>query len=173
MFTLIIGGSGSGKSAFAENLAMTYNQKPYIYIATMLSFDQETKDKILRHKKMRQDKRFQTIECFTGLNNITVPKSSTVLLDCMSNLLANEMFQKGGAKEHSVTRIMDGIIALEKQCSNLIVVTNEIFLDGCIYEEDTKEYMEALGTINRNMAGEAKKVIEVVCGIPILTKTVV
>lgn len=179
MFTLVTGGSGSGKSEFAENLAMFYYERealeagkknrknPFIYIATMIPFDKETEDKINRHKKMREKKQFQTIECFTGLKEITLSKSSIVLLDCISNLAANEMFQKNGAGRNTFSDVIEGIASLKSQCMHLVVVTNEIFSDGCVYEEDTKEYMKCLGNINKKMASMAEQVVEVVCGIPV------
>lgn len=179
MFVLVTGGSGSGKSEFAENIAMSYyktealkikkknKQLPFIYLATMISFDKETEDKINRHKRMREKKQFQTIECFTGLKEIKLPQSGIVLLDCISNLTANEMFQKNGAGRNTFSDVIEGITSLKSQCMHLIVVTNEIFSDGCVYEEDTKEYMKCLGNINKKMASMADQVVEVVCGIPV------
>lgn len=67
MFTLVTGGSGSGKSEYAESLADSWND-PKIYVATMMPFDEETGKKIQRHRAMRRDKGFVTVECFTGLS---------------------------------------------------------------------------------------------------------
>ena len=94
MLTLVTGGSGSGKSEFAENLSVGYKSENLIYIATMFPYDNESLKKIERHKKMRENKNFKTIECFKDLKDIGIPKNSTVLLDCMSNLVANEMYLK-------------------------------------------------------------------------------
>ena len=49
---------------------------------------------------------------FPGL---TVPKGTTVLLECMSNLVANEMFQENGAHENTVKAVVDGVEFLQKQ----------------------------------------------------------
>ena len=62
MFTLVTGGSGSGKSEYAESLVDSWND-PKIYIATMMPFDEETRKKIQRHREMRRDKGFITLEC--------------------------------------------------------------------------------------------------------------
>ena len=72
MFHLITGGSGSGKSEYAEQKLMEYashskrNKKRY-YIATMIPFGKETEEKIARHRKLRAGKGFETIECYTDL----------------------------------------------------------------------------------------------------------
>ena len=119
---------------------------------------------------MRKEKGFVTKECYTGLKEIDLPEHSTVLLDCMSNLTANEMFQEQGAKVHTVEEVIRGIDVLLQRCANLVVVTNEIFSDGCIYDDTTTEYICYLGKINQEMAKRAEQVVEVVCGIPIYHK---
>lgn len=174
MFCMVSGGSGSGKSEFAENLALDlYNKndkKPLIYIATMVAFDDEAKKKIERHRQMRKNKNFTTLECFTELKKAEIPLGSTVLLDCMSNMTANEMFSENGAGENTVEAVIEGLCHCIRQCENIVVVTNEIFSDGCCYEEDTIKYISCMGKINRKMAELAQMVVEVVCGIPIYYK---
>ena len=49
-----------------------------------------------RHRKMRAGKGFETVECYTGLKNLDFPENAVVLLECMSNLAANEMFEEKG-----------------------------------------------------------------------------
>lgn len=170
---MISGGSGSGKSEFAEGITVSLSQKETekrIYIATMMAFDEEAKRKIQRHRRMRKEKHFFTVECFTGLKHVYLSEGGTVLLDCMSNLVANEIYQENGAKEDTVLEVIEGIDRILEQCRNLVVVTNEIFSDGCDYEESTREYIRTLGTINREMANRANAVVEVVCGIPVYHK---
>ena len=58
---------------------------------------------------MRKDKGFDTLECYTGLKHADVSGYHTVLLECMSNLAANEVFSPEGAKEHAYEAICDGI----------------------------------------------------------------
>ena len=125
------------KSEFAESVILQLSQKEEkrVYIATMMAFDEEAKRKIARHRQMRKEKNFFTIECFTGLKKVVLPQGCTVLLDCMSNLTANEMFQANGAKENTVTEVIEGIDSILGQCANLVVVTNEIFSDGFDYDE--------------------------------------
>ena len=69
MLTLVTGGSGSGKSAFAEDRVLSFGDAQRIYIATMHPFDEESHKRIERHQKMRAGKGFETVECYTGLKN--------------------------------------------------------------------------------------------------------
>ncbi len=70
MMILVTGGSGSGKSAFAEDCVVSFGETDRIYIATMYPFDEESRKRVQRHRKMRQGKGFETVECYTGLDKI-------------------------------------------------------------------------------------------------------
>lgn len=170
MMILVTGGSGSGKSAYAEDRVLSLGEGRRIYIATMYPFDLESKRRIDRHRRMRAGKGFETVERYTNLKELVLPKDSTVLLECMSNLAANEMFNEDGAKENTVDEIMEGIRLLKDHVKNLVVVTNEIFSEVSSYEGETGMYRIYLGEINRRMAEMADEVYEVVYGIPVLVK---
>ena len=170
MMILVTGGSGSGKSAYAEDRVLSLGDGRRIYIATMYPFDLESKRRIDRHRRMRAGKGFETVERYTNLKELVLPKDSTVLLECMSNLAANEMFNEDGAKENTVDEIMEGIRLLKDHVKNLVVVTNEIFSEVSSYEGETGMYRIYLGEINRRMAEMADEVYEVVYGIPVLVK---
>lgn len=167
MFVLITGGSGSGKSEYAENRAveLANGEKGLFYIATMYPFDRESRARIARHRTQREGKHFVTIERYTGLKELTLPSGGVALLECMSNLTANEMYQPEGAGEEAVEEIWQGIESLQRQCAHLLVVTNEIFSDGADYDEETRRCQRCLGEINCRMAGKAREVVEVVYGI--------
>lgn len=167
---VVTGGSGSGKSAFAEDTVLSFGEKPRFYIATMYPFDEESHKRIARHRKMRAEKKFETVECYTGLKNLTFPRDAVILLECMSNLTANEMFQEDGAGEQTVAEVMEGIRHLKESAAHLVVVTNEIFSEAAVYEGDTERYQSYLGAINVQMAALADTVVEVVYGIPVYHK---
>lgn len=173
MFCMISGASGSGKSEYAENEAVklaSNDNTELVYIATMIAFDEEARAKIKRHRIMRKDKGFKTIECFYGLKDVKLDSKCTVLLDCMSNLVANEMFDENGAGQQTVLEVIKGIDNILTQCKNLVVVTNEVFSDGCEYDEGTLRYIDYLGIVNQKMAKRADVVTEVVYGIPVCYK---
>lgn len=166
MFTLIIGGSGSGKSAFAEALLETMPGTK-LYIATMEAFDDECRARIARHRKMRRDKGFETLERYTGLAGAALPRGCNALLEDVSNLLANELFSPDG---HGAAAVIQGVDALLERCRNLIVVTNEVFSGGAGYGEETLTFLRALAEINRALAGRADTVVEILCGVPNVLK---
>ncbi len=167
MTALIIGGTSSGKSQFAEDL-ITRLQGLRKYIATMEPLDKESQDKIDRHRQMRKDKDFTTVEIPRNLKSYTFNSTDAVLLECMSNLLANEMYGKDHC-QNPVEEITQGVDNLMDSCRDVIIVTNQIFCDGVDYQ-GMEDYIENLGTINSYIARKAQLVVEVVAGIPIVLK---
>jgi len=173
MLSVIFGGSGSGKSEYAEDYVVQCAKNDgsrQIYIATMQPFGEETMLRIQKHKRMRQDKNFITIECFTDLKKVEVEPHTVILLECMSNLAANEMFSDNGAGKDTIEEIMFGVNQLIQRSVNVVIVTNNIFEDGYSYDSTTLEYMKTLGEINRRICKQADQLIEVVHGIPIIIK---
>lgn len=132
----------------------------------------------MRHKKQRFGKGFTTIECDTNLERIQVYDGDVILLEDMSNLLANEMYAEYGrikvrddtALKQLEEIIVNPVLQLEKQAGKIIVVTNEVSSDGMEYDEETKCYVRLLGRINHKLADAADGVAEVVAGIPLWNK---
>ena len=164
MFTLVIGGAASGKSEYAEDLILRAGPLPRTYIATMEPFDDECRARIARHRAFRAQKNFETLECYTGLERLQLPNRGAVLLECMSNLVANELYSTRGAGTDTEAAILRGIDALLPQCQELVVVSNEVFSGGCDYEGDTLHYLQVLAGVNRALAARAERVAEIVCG---------
>lgn len=169
MFVLIIGASASGKSEYAESVCMTLSKNnSKLYIATMQPFGQDAKFRINRHRELRKNKGFHSLERYTNLHDCLSTNYNTILLECMSNLLANEMFNE--ETHFSQDSILSGIDYIKSNCKNLVVVTNQVFSDNTIYDNATNEYIQKLGTLNIELAKKADVVCEVVCGIPIKLK---
>ena len=171
MLLIIIGGSGSGKSAFAEKLICRL-QGQRLYLATMTAGDPESLQRIEKHRRARAGRGFQTLEWGVNLagaveSNRELLAGANVLLEDLSNLLANEMFLPEGG---GIDAARAGIEALKGQCENLTVVTNDIFSDGGRYDEMTDVYLRNLALLNRELAREADLVTEVVCGLPNVLK---
>ena len=119
---------------------------------------------------MRAGKGFETIERYTELDELLIPKDCVVLLECMSNLVANEMFREGGFYPEVAEKITEGVKNLLSQAKHVVIVTNEIFSDGILYEEESEQYKKELGQINQKLAEMAEEVVEVVYGIPVWHK---
>ena len=174
MLTLVTGGSGSGKSAFAEDRVLSFGDAQRFYIATMYPYGEETEKKIERHRMLRKGKGFETLEWYTGLKLHLEEGSlqgSDVLLECMSNLVANEMFEEQGAHDRTVSEVTKGIENLLEQAAHVVIVTNEIFSDAVVFDGDMDSYLEYLGKINQAAAQRADEVVEVVYGIPVFHKS--
>ena len=166
MLTIIIGGAGSGKSAFAEaHVGRLSGRK--IYLAMMLPRDGESRERIERHRMMRRGKGFETLERGLDLTGAVIPAGANVLLEDLSNLLANEMYEPAGGGIDAVRR---GLRHLIEKCENLTVVTNEVFSGGADYDAEGLHYMHALADLNRELAARADLVVEVVCGLPNVLK---
>lgn len=170
MLVVVTGGSGSGKSSFAEETVLSFGEAERIYIATMQVFDEESRKRILRHRHMRAGKGFETIERYRALEKLEIPEGSVVLLECMSNLVANEMFQEDGFHPEVADKITEGVKNLLAQAKHVVIVTNEIFSDGILYESESRQYQAQLGQINCNLGEMADQVVEVVYGIPVWHK---
>lgn len=208
MITLITGGSGSGKSAYAEKyICHASNEKgckEKYYIATMQVFDDEGQRKIDRHRRLRAGKGFITIEQPRDIKKAVEKLQSenclktgrSALLECMSNLVANEMFppvdvsgmQAAEAKKETLDdpenmkdyetaqirrvskKVLKEVSILSENVAELVIVTNNVFEDGVSYDESTMNYIKAMGIVNRGLAAMAERVVEVVAGIPVAVK---
>ncbi len=176
MMTLIIGGSGSGKSAYEENyITRPSKETTKYYIATMQVFDSEGQKKVQRHRMLRSGKGFVTIEqsadIFHALKKMKTGKKMA-LLECISNLTANEMFSEAIIRNEEivVNKIITELAQLNQQLTHFVIVSNNVFEDGNVYDETTMEYIRAMGQINNQLAKMADEVIEVVVGIPVIVK---
>ena len=168
MMILVTGGSKCGKSRFAESLFADRTEQK-IYLATMQPYGNEARTAIDRHREMRADKDFLTVEQYTDIDRADIPDGSAVLLECMGNLVANEMFRDDKIND-CTGKIVSGILRLKNRTKLLVIVTNQVGSDGIEYEEETAAYIAALGTINQKIAANADKVIECVYGIPVAVK---
>lgn len=188
MMELVTGGSGSGKSAYAESvicgkhrlLCETTENAPLYYIADMVPYGRETEKKIEAHRKMRAGKGFATLEWYVDLpGKISAPdspelKGSCVLLECVSNLTANEMYEPAGAQNtggDTPESVIKGVRMLKERCAHLVVVTNDVFRESVPDSEEMTAYKDNLGMINRALAEMADRVTEVVSGVPVCIKS--
>lgn len=189
MLHIVYGGSASGKSSYAESFAMSLQgEGRLLYIATMYPYkwntteiDPETMQRIERHRALRADKGFDTVECYRHVEHIVAKRQDVLLLECMSNLLANEMYLEQDSNAGSdmaetmspvSNKIVQALIDLSTRVQELVIVTNDVFSDGgsLTYDESTREYVKNLAEINCALAREAATVTEVVCGIPVIVK---
>ena len=160
MLIIVTGGSASGKSEYAENLVPNAGSR--VYLATMEPFGAEAEARIARHRKLREGKGFETIECPVNIGDcFEACRGRHVLLEDLPNLVANEMFS---SHAHSTAGIAEQILELARISESLICVTGILTADGRVYDESTMEYLKELAAIERTLTAQADRVIEVVCG---------
>lgn len=177
MIHLVIGGASSGKSSFAEQLACTLGDAR-LYVATMEPHSAEARERIARHRELRAEKRFETVERQRDLAGLALPPAAArgvTLLEDIGNLAANELFDAEllGALESeswedlegAFGRIMDGMTHLDKRCAHLVVVTCEVGSAGRPAEPEMRAYTALVGRVNCAIASQAATVHECVAGI--------
>ncbi len=166
MFVFLIGGSGSGKSAFAEQLLQALPD-PKIYLATMQPSDAECRARISRHRALREGKGFRTEERYTDLSGLPLPEGANVLLEDLTNLLANEIYSPGGGGAAAAALGVDSLLS---RCGSLIAVSNDVFSGGADYAPETLAFLRELAMLNRSLAARADLAVELVCGLPNVLK---
>ncbi len=171
MMHLIIGGAASGKSEYAEQCAVALGGEK-VYLAAMKPFGEEAMRRIARHRALREGKGFQTLEQYTDIGAATsYVRGKTVLLECLSNLTANELFDPQGAGgEDAAAVILNGIGELREKSRHLIVVTLDVFEDGLNYDASTEAYRKLLADLNIELAKLADRVTQVVYSVPVQIK---
>ncbi|MBQ7886165.1 MAG: bifunctional adenosylcobinamide kinase/adenosylcobinamide-phosphate guanylyltransferase [Clostridia bacterium] len=165
MIILLTGGSGCGKSTYAERIVAAMPKEKRVYVATMRVYDEESVRRVERHRAQRADKGFITIECEKDLSSAWMEDGCVVLLEDLVNLVANEMFDGG-----DTARIIPALDDLAARCCHLVMVTNDVFSDGEAYSESTQEYLRVLAKVNAHAAKLADCVAEIVYSIPVLLK---
>lgn len=168
MTALVIGGSKCGKSRYAESLFDNFRGEKF-YIATMKPFGDGAGSAIERHRKARSGKGFTTVERYTDLEGSEIPEGCGILLECMGNLCANEMFSDEKILDPT-EKILCGIGKIRESAALLVIVSNNVCADGIIYPESTALYMKYLAEINRKIAELSDRVVECVYGIPLVRK---
>lgn len=173
MLSLIYGGSSSGKSEYAEEYICSLSKGDIkYYIATMIRDGGDLR-RIRTHVDRRKDMGFITVEQPYDLGLIVKKNAcdldgSYVLLECVSNLLANEMFER--SVKDPAQKVIKDIECIASACRHLVVVSDDVFRDGIRYDESVREYMYDLATVNRALAKYADNFFEVVAGIPVRIK---
>lgn len=182
--TLVIGGARSGKSTFAENKTKEFGNNT-TYLATSVITDDGMADRVKKHREQRP-KEWTTIERYKNFieleNDIDFMNSNTVMLDCITTLISNFMFDSGidfdNCKVEEVhtleAKIKEDVLSLILLCrklnKNLILVSNEVGL-GIVPAYYMGNYFRDIsGRINASIASLADDVYFIVAGIPMQIK---
>ena len=178
MLIFISGGVRSGKSTLGEKIASKIAYENKVYLATSKVYDEEMRARINKHQKDRQSEGFITIEKSEDIGEIIsqLRKTDTVMMDCLGTLVANEMFKDYTKKNNEsdipvfIEKIFSDIINVSKSVSNMIVISNEIFSDGKIYDDATEKYIQVIGGLHIKIAAASDQAIECIYGHNIVHK---
>ncbi len=164
---LITGGERSGKSTYAEKLALQNSDNP-IYVATARVWDEEFAERIRLHQKRRgacweniEEKKYLSKHNYVG---------RTVLIDCVTLWATNFFFDNDSDLDDSLTALQDEFDELLKQDAHFIIVTNEIGLGGVSTNAIQRRFTDLQGWFNQYIAKYANQVTLMVCGIPMKVK---
>jgi len=172
MLVFISGGVRSGKSSLGEQYANDLAMGRKIYLATSKVYDEEMKRRIQKHQADRAQKGFVTMEQSENIGEIVprLQKSDTVLMDCLGTLVANEMFGENISeynmqkKLEIAEKIYQDLMKINTAAGNFIVISNEVFSSGIIYNPATEAYVEVLGQLHIKIVAVAQKAIECTFG---------
>jgi adenosylcobinamide kinase / adenosylcobinamide-phosphate guanylyltransferase len=163
----ITGGERSGKSGYAQKMALSLSESP-IYLATSRIWDDEFRQRVERHKADR-DQRWKTIEeeVFISGHNYA---GQTVVLDCITLWLTNLYSDNHYDTEKSLQQAKEEWDKLTQQNFNLIVISNEIGMGGHGATESQRAFTSLQGWMNQYIAQKADKAWLMVSGLALQLK---
>ncbi|MHC0442247.1 bifunctional adenosylcobinamide kinase/adenosylcobinamide-phosphate guanylyltransferase [Flavobacterium sp. 3-210] len=168
MIYLITGGERSGKSHYAQNLALQLSDSP-LYVATARKWDSDFQNRIDRHQQER-DERWTNIEKEKHLSEIDF-SGKVALIDCVTLWLTNFFVDTKNDVSLSLEEAKKEFLSIANQeNATLIIVTNEI---GMGVHADThigRKFTELQGWMNQFLASNADEVVLMVSGIPVKIK---
>lgn len=164
---LITGGARSGKSSYAEKLALSLSPNP-VYMATARVWDEEFRQRVIRHQEARGPE-WTNLEEDKELSRHDV-SGRVVLIDCITLWCTNFFFDLQGHVDSSLKAVKEEFNRFTAQDATFIFVTNEIGLGGTSENELQRKFTDLQGWMNQYIAAQADEVIMMVCGIPLKIK---
>jgi adenosylcobinamide kinase/adenosylcobinamide-phosphate guanylyltransferase len=164
----VLGGARSGKSSFAERLAVECGE-PVLYVATATATDAEMAERIARHRAQRPST-WRTLEAPTGIARRLASDAGavgTLVVEDLTLLLSNLMASKPeGAENHAIGEVK-AVLALD---AHVIIVSNEVGM-GVVPEYALgRHFRDALGRVNQATAAACGEVYLLVAGLPLRLK---
>lgn len=164
---LITGGARSGKSTYAERLALSLSKEP-VYVATARIWDEEFRRRVERHRE-RRGPEWANIEEEKRLGRLDV-RGRVALTDCLTLWCTNFFYDLQGDVDRALEEARREFDAFTAQEATFIFVTNEIGLGGTSDNELQRRFTDLLGWMNQYVAARADRVVLMVSGIPVTIK---
>ena len=163
----ITGGARSGKSRYAQELALQYSNHP-VYVATARVWDEEFRQRIDRHRQERDD-RWTSIEEEKQLSRLPLD-GRVAVIDCVTLWITNFFTDMHADIDACLGACRREIDALAMKDATLILISNEI---GMGLHADTpagRQFTDLQGWVNQYIAAKADQAIFMVSGIPLMLK---
>ncbi len=164
---LITGGARSGKSTYAERLALSLSASP-VYMATARITDEEFAQRVRIHRE-RRGREWTNIEESHALSRHDV-SGRTVLIDCLTMWCSNFFFDHDGQIQPTLEAVEREFDRFTEQDATFIFVTNEIGMGGTSANDLQRHFTDLLGWVNQYVAARADEVVLMVSGIPVKIK---
>jgi adenosylcobinamide kinase / adenosylcobinamide-phosphate guanylyltransferase len=165
---LVLGGARSGKSRFAERLAVECGE-PVLYVATATAADEEMAERIARHRAQRPTT-WRTLEAsFDTASRAALEHggAATVLVEDLTLLLSNLMVSETGGAEARATDELASLVALD---AHVILVSNEVGMGVVPAYQLGRQFRDAAGRLNQTAAAVCSEVYLLVAGLPLRLK---
>lgn len=163
----ITGGARSGKSRYAQQLALSLSASP-VYIATAKIWDKDFQQRVERHKAER-DARWTNWEEQRHISKLETT-DRVCIIDCVTLWLTNFFSDTKSDAEASLELFKKEIDQLHKKNSIFIIISNEIGMGVHAHSESARRFTDLQGWANQYIAALAKQVILMVSGIPVTIK---
>ncbi len=165
--TLVLGGTRSGKSVFAETLV--HKTQSLVYVAPMLAGTQdvEFQDRVIVHRR-RRPATWSTYEAdsLDDLVTFLTSASTPVLVDSLGSLVARVIVEETRRPKD----YLDNFVSALANCKSSVVVSEEVGLAIHPTSSMGRVYVDLLGELNQRVAAIANNVVFVVAGIPLWIK---
>ncbi len=162
---LVLGGARSGKSLFAERLALEW-PGPVVYVATATPVDEEMAERIAHHRARRPPE-WRTLELTTEIAIHVPSDTGSLVIEDLTLLLSNHMQVDTATAESLTVREIEDLLKLHM---NVVLVSNEVGM-GLVPETPLgRNFRDALGRVNQRAAAMCTEVYFVVAGLPFRIK---
>jgi hypothetical protein len=164
---LITGGERSGKSTYAESEALRLSGQP-VYLATARVWDEEFRQRILRHQERRGPE-------WTNIEEDIRPSKHdftgrVVLIDCITLWATNYFFDMQQDVDQALEALKKEFDTLVQQDATFIFVTNELGMGGMSESRTQRLFTQLQGWMNQYVAARADRVTLMVSGLPLTVK---
>lgn len=178
--TLVLGGARSGKSAYAEKLAME-SSRSVVYIATARAGDGEMSARIAQHRSNRPQ-HWSTVEepvnLADAIDRYSI-KHNLVLVDCLTLWLSNLMFSSGGEYPDVGNVALPPLFHRQRgalldvlQCAagDVVLVSNEVGMGIVPLGAVSRCFVDEAGRLNQAVAAVCDRAVFVAAGLPLMLK---